>query len=173
MSRRSRAAAILLAAISMAHVGSPDTFFGGKAGPYDVRVSVRLPGVIPGRAEVTVRVVDATFPESHRVSVRAGQWNVGLAGAPPPEPAAAVAGDPSLHSAELWFMTATSYQLEVAVDGPAGRGTVVIPVLALATAERTMPRWLGGVLAALGVFLTAGLLTIIGAAVRESGQSCR
>jgi hypothetical protein len=40
----------------MAHVGSPDTFFTGHAGPYPVRVSVRLPGVIPGRAEVTVRV---------------------------------------------------------------------------------------------------------------------
>jgi hypothetical protein len=45
-----RACVLLLAVVSMAHVGSPDTFFGGKAGPYDVRVSVRLPGVIPGRA---------------------------------------------------------------------------------------------------------------------------
>ena len=69
----------------MAHVGSPDTFFAGKAGPYDVRVSVRLPGVIPGRAQVAVRVVGATRPQDHRVTVRAGQWNVGLKGAPPPE----------------------------------------------------------------------------------------
>ena len=38
-----RLALLMLAALSMAHVGSPDTFFGGKAGPYDVRVSVRLP----------------------------------------------------------------------------------------------------------------------------------
>src|SRR5262249_372999 len=50
-----------------------------------------------------------------------------------------------------------------------GHGDVLIPVLALATAERQMPSWLGGVLAALGVFLTVGLLAIIGAAVRESG----
>src|SRR6185436_1834179 len=50
-----------------------------------------------------------------------------------------------------------------------GHGAVVIPVLALATAERPMPSWLGGVLAALGIFLTAGLLTIVGSAVRESG----
>ena len=35
----------------MAHVGSPDTFFTGKAGPYPVRVTVRLPGVIPGLAQ--------------------------------------------------------------------------------------------------------------------------
>jgi len=166
---RARAAALLLAAMSMAHVGSPDTFFGGKAGPYDVRISVRLPGVIPGRAQVTVRVAGVDKTGSHQVTVRAGQWNVGLQGAPPPEPASPVPGDPTLYAAELWFMTPTSYQLAVAVDGPAGKGEVVIPVLALATAERRMAPWLGAVLAALGVFLTAGLLTIIGTAVRESG----
>ncbi len=166
---RARAAALALAALSMAHVGSPDTFFGGKAGPYDVRVSVRLPGVIPGRAEVTVRVEGATAPGSHRVTVQAGQWNVGLKGAPPPEAATPVPGDPALYAAELWFMTPSSYQLAVNVEGPAGGGVVVVPVMAIATAERPMPPWLGAVLAALGLFLTAGLLTIIGTAVRESG----
>ena len=165
---RPRAAALVLAAMSMAHVGSPDTFFGGKAGPYNVRISVRLPGVIPGRAEVTVRVEGNTVPASHHVTVRAGQWNVGLKGAPPAEVAAPVPGDPALYAAELWFMTASSYQLAVTIDGPAGKGDVVIPVLALATAERPMAPWLGAVLAALGLFLTAGLLTIIGTAVRES-----
>jgi len=159
---------LLLAALSMAHVGSPDTFFTGKAGPYDIRVSVRLPGVIPGRAQVAVRVIGATSPDAHRVSVRAAQWNVGLQGAPPPENATPVPGDPALYAAELWFMTATSYQLAVDVVGPSGPGTVIIPVLALATAERPMPPWLGGVLVGLGLFLTAGFLTIIGCAVRES-----
>src|SRR5205823_14636361 len=98
-----RWAVLALAVMSMAHVGSPDTFFGGKAGPYNVRVSVRLPGVIPGRAQVIVRVEGATTPNTHHVAVRAGQWNVGLKGAPPAESAASVPGDPSLYSAELWF----------------------------------------------------------------------
>jgi hypothetical protein len=168
----SRVAVVALAIVSMAHVGSPDTFFGGKAGPYDVRVSVRLPGVIPGRAQVTVRVSDpghVTSPGSHHVTVRAGQWNVGLNGAPPAETLAPVPGDPSLFASELWFMTAQPYELAVAVDGPQGRGDAVVPVMALATAERPMPPWLGSVLAALGIFLTLGLLTIVGTAVRESG----
>ena len=165
---RARAAVIVLAALAMAHVGSPDTFFTGKAGPYDVRVSVRLPGVIPGRAQVAVRIVGPAPTSGHHVAVRAAQWNLGLKGAPPPEPAVPVPGDPALHSAELWFMTATSYQLAVAIDGPSGEGSVMVPVMALATAERTMAPWLGTVLAALGLFLTVGMLTIIGAAVRES-----
>ena len=165
---RARFAILLLALASMAHVGSADTFFAGKAGPYDVRVSVRLPGVIPGRAQVAVRVLGVTSPQDLHVSLRAGQWNVGLNGAPPPEPAVPVPGDPQLYAAELWFMTASSYQMSVAVNGASGNGSVIVPVVALATAERSMPPWLGTVLAALAVLLTAGLLTIIGSAVRES-----
>jgi hypothetical protein len=168
MSRRARAAAIVLAALSMAHVGSPDTFFIGKAGPYDVRVSVRLPGVIPGRAQVSVRVAGATATSGHVVTVRAGQWNVGLKGAPPPETAAAVPGDPTLHAAELWFMTPSSYELAVGVDGPSGHGEAIVPVMALATAQRSMVPGLGALLAGLGLFLTVGMLTIVGAALRES-----
>jgi hypothetical protein len=168
MKRLSRAWLLVVALASMAHVGSPDTFFIGDAGPYRIRVSVRLPGVIPGRAQTAVRIVGATKPDEFRVSVRAGQWNVGAAGAPPAEIATAVAGDPELYSAELWFMTATSYQLFVTVEGPSGEGAAVVPVLALATTQKTMNRSLGWLLAALGVFLTLGMLTIVGCAVRES-----
>ena len=33
--------------VALAHVGSPDTYFEGAAGPYPVRVVVRNPGVVP------------------------------------------------------------------------------------------------------------------------------
>src|SRR5262249_58788858 len=104
----------------------------------------------------------------HAVPVRARQWNVGRKGPPPAETAAPVPGDPALRAAELWFMTASSYQLAVSVDGPAGHGEAIVPVTALATAQRTMVPGLGFLLAGLGIFLTVGMLTIIGAAVRES-----
>lgn len=159
----------LVALSTMAHVGSPDTFFVGAAGPYPVRVIVRLPGVIPGRAQVSVRVTDEAAARAVRhVTVRAAQWNLGIDGAPPPEAAASVPGDPALYAAELWFMTATSYQLFVNIDGAQGQGTVVVPVLALATEQRPMDGSLGLVLAGLGVFLSVGMLTIVGCAVRES-----
>ena len=166
--RRRRIVVLLAALVSMAHVGSPDTFFAGPAGPYNIRVSVRLPGVIPGRAQVTVRIPESKDAGAYRIGIRAGQWNVGLKGAPPPEPATPVPGDPTLYAAEIWFMTASSYQMAVDVAGPSGSGTAMIPVMAIATADKAMPSWLGGVLAALGVLLTLGLLTLIGAAVRES-----
>jgi hypothetical protein len=79
-----------------------------------------------------------------------------------------VPGDPELHAAELWFMSPTSYRVHVVIQGRSGEGTAVVPVMAIATAQREMPRNLGIILSALCLFLGAGLLTIIGAAVRES-----
>ena len=39
-----------------AHVGSPDIFLEGNAGPYPLFVTIRPPAVIPGVAEVEIRV---------------------------------------------------------------------------------------------------------------------
>ena len=44
LARLTTLAAIVVA--TSAHVGSPNAFFAGKAGPYDVQVSVRTPGVM-------------------------------------------------------------------------------------------------------------------------------
>ena len=164
---RAQAVAIL-AIVSMAHVGSPDTFFSGQAGPYRVRVSVRLPGVIPGLAQMTVRIAGGTPETISRVTAQAIQWNLGVEGAPPPDTARPVAGDPEMFATELWLMGATSYRVHVVVEGRDGTGTAVVPVVALATEERPMSRGLGLLLAGLGIFLAVGLLTIIGAAVGES-----
>ena len=47
---------VLATALSMsAHVGSSDVFFEGDAGPYHLYVTVRVPQVIPGIAEIEVR----------------------------------------------------------------------------------------------------------------------
>ncbi len=51
------AAVAVIALIASAHVGSPDTYFEGSAGPYPVRVIVRTPGVVPGLAQITVRLL--------------------------------------------------------------------------------------------------------------------
>ena len=78
-----------------AHVGSPDTWFEGKAGPYPIRVVVRAPGVVPGLAEINVRVLSGT-PRS--VTVQPFAWNAGTSGAPPPDVAHPVQGDPRLYA---------------------------------------------------------------------------
>jgi hypothetical protein len=165
---RRAAGLVVLALSSMAHVGSPDTFFVGNAGPFRICVVARLPGVIPGRGQVTVRVLNAAAYPPTIVTVRAGQWNVGIEGAPPPEIATPVPGDADLYAAELWFMTPSSYVLFVDVDGRAESGTAIVPMMALATSQRALGPGLAAVLGAAGLFLAVGLVSIVGAAVKES-----
>jgi len=149
---------------SRAHVGSPDTWFEGPAGRYPVRVVVRAPGVVPGLAEIDVRVL-AGRPT--RVAVQPFIWNGGADAAPPPENARPVRGDPRLFDAHLWFMVASSYAVHVTVSGDRGAGKAIVPVQVVATRRLPMSPALGGLLAALGLFLLAGLLTFLGAAAGE------
>ncbi len=159
-------AAVVLAA--SAHVGSPDTYFEGAAGPYPVRVIVRSPGVVPGLAQITVRLLGGRPPAARRVTVLPLYWDPRTAVPPPPDTARRVPGDAMLYSAALWLMVGGSYSVQVTVDGDAGSGTVIVPVQAVATRRLELQKPLGVTLLALGAFLFLGALTIVGAAVRES-----
>jgi hypothetical protein len=157
---------LFLAATAQAHVGSPNVFFDGTAGPYPVRVIIRPPEVIPGVAEVTVRLRDAGNADS--VTVQPIQWKAGPKGAPPPDAAQPVPGAPATWTAQLWLMTASSYSVRVHVEGPAGAGHVLVPVSAMPSRVLGMDKGLGVGLAGLGLLLFAGAVSIVGAAVRES-----
>lgn len=167
LARRLAATFGAIAAMTLlaAHVGSPNVFYEGSAGPYPVRVVVRPPGVIPGLAEISVRVPNG---DVRRVTVQPVRWDLGTKGAPRPDEALPVAGEPRLWSAELWFMDFGSYSVHVAVEGAAGKGTVIVPVPAVATQTLGMKRGMALGLAGLGVFLFLGALTIVGAATREA-----
>src|SRR5215475_7142447 len=49
---------ILLPLASPAHVNSPDVYYDGYAGPYHLLVTVQPPAVVPGIAQIQIRVVD-------------------------------------------------------------------------------------------------------------------
>ena len=156
---------LTIALVCSAHIGTFDVFYVGKAGPYDVQVTVRPPGVIPGLAQITIRVAGDGV---RRVTAQAAQWNLGTRGAPAPDEAEPVAGTPGLYATQLWLMTSASYAINVAVDGARGAGRTVIPVSAVATKRLPMIPGLGWTLAGLGVFLTIGMLTIVRTATAES-----
>jgi hypothetical protein len=170
MLRRVIGRLLLLSAIwltASAHVGSTLVVQDGMAGPYGLRVLVRPPGVIPGLVEVIVRTTTtATMPTS--VSIRPAYWRYGLKGAPPAEPTTPVPGEAGTFSTQVWIMEAGSYAFHVRASGPAGDGTLVVPVTSVATTASSVPSWLGWLLSALGVFLVFGLISIVGAATRES-----
>ena len=153
-------------AAAAAHVGTSNAYFEGAAGPYGIRVIVRTPGVIPGLAQASVRILSGG--DAERVTVRPLRSDVGLDGAPPPDVAGPVRGEPDLYSGELWLMTAGSYSVEVTVAGAAGEGTAFVPVMAVAERSLEMHWAVGLGLAAAALFLFFGAVTIFGAAVRES-----
>ena len=165
------AAVGVIALIASAHVGSPDTYFEGTAGPYPVRVIVRTPGVVPGLAQITVRLL-SPLPQGalpRRVLVLPVYWDPHTAAPPPPDVAQHVPGDSTLYSAALWLMRGGSYSVQVTVEGAVGSGTALVPVMAVATRRLALDKALGAALLGLGAFLFAGAVTLIGAAVRESG----
>jgi hypothetical protein len=153
-----------LVLVCSAHVGSPDAWYEGVAGPYHVVVQVVTPSVVPGVAKVFARVTPAGVQE---VTVQANRFDA-LAASPPPEVAPAVDGDPGLYSAPLWIMSGGSNSVTVGVRGSLGEGKAIVPVVVVASSRLGLDPKLGITLAAVGIFLFIGLVTIVGAAVRES-----
>lgn len=157
--------ALAFPGLANAHVGSPDVFFDGNIGPYPARVTIRMPSVIPGRAEITVRAQAETPVE---VSFLPLYSNTALTNAPPADRGALIRGETNLYTGDLWLMSFGAYTIQVKLRGPAGEGTVEIPVNAIAMRQLPLPAWLGGLLALLLALLVFGGLAIVAGAARES-----
>ncbi len=156
---------VALAVVTSGHLGSPDTWFQGNAGPYPVRVVVRLPGVVPGLAQIDMTV---TGEGVEKVTAQPIIFDAGKEGAPPADVAKPVPGRPGSYHAELWFMTPGSFSVNVEVTGSLGTGVVVVPVAAVPERQIGMYPWLGKLLLALGLFLFIGAVTIFRAAGSDS-----
>lgn len=148
-----------------AHTGNQNVFYEGNIGPYQARIMIEKPEVVPGLSQITVRMLSGT-PE--RITVLPLKWNLGKQGAPTPDIAQPVRGEPSLHSAELWFMESGSQSVAVNMSGPEGSGEVQIPVAIKVTKVETLPAGLGTLLTILMLLLVAIFLGIVRGAVRES-----
>ena len=157
--------ALVMAVILAAHVGSPDVFRSGRAGPYAVDVVVRPPQVVPGIAEI---LVSSTDPRVARVTVRPVYWRAGTKGAPSADDAKPVRGSAGTYSGSLWLMASGSYSVHVTVVGSAGQGTLIVPVAAVATGQLQLSSGLRWLLIALGTLLVSGVITAVHAAVGES-----
>jgi hypothetical protein len=160
------AALLLLPAQAAGHVGSPDVFFEGEAGPYQLYVTVRTPLVIPGVATIEIR---SRSDDVRAVSVVPMRLT-GPGSEYPPTPDAAVrsGADPQFFTADLWLMESGSLQVRITVDGARGRGVLAVPIPAVAQRTLTMDRGLGAVLFGLMLLLSLAVVSIAAAAVREA-----
>jgi len=160
---------VLLLAMStpaLAHVGSPDVFYEGNAGPYRLLVAVRPPAVIPGVAEVEVRSASPDVREVRVVPLRL--TGPGAQFAPTPDVAKRSPEDPQFYTGSLWLMGFGAWQVRVEADGAQGKGELSVPVPAMATRSSTMQKGVGAGLLALMAVLVLGIVSIVGAGVREA-----
>lgn len=163
--RRLSGLLLLAAASAWAHVGSPDVFYEGAAGPYHLLVTVRTPTVIPGVAEIEVRSAANDVEVVHIVPTPL--TGPGATFAPVPDLAQRSKDDPQFFSGSLWMMATGSWQVRVTAEGPQGKGELSVPVPALASSTKSMQAPVGLMLGALGLLLVVGAVSIVGAGVRE------
>ncbi len=157
---------LICALPALAHVGSPDVYFQGKAGPYSVLVVIRPPAAIPGTASIEVRGLD---PGIQSIELTPTPMTGEAAKHPPVADVAEQSkSDPQYFTGTLWLMSTGSWEVHVRAKGPLGSGELPVPVPAIATRTEAMQRGVGVFLFGMMLFLGAGLVAIVGAAVRES-----
>lgn len=156
---------LIVTSAARAHVGSPNVYFDGTAGPYHILVSVTPPAMVPGVAEVQARVVSGDVTGITIEPVYINGKDQGLP--PTPDLMQASAADPQWFEGRVWLMESGSWEIRAEVSGSQGVGKVVVPVAAYARRTLPMQRALGVLLFGLMLFLSLGVVSISGAAARE------
>jgi hypothetical protein len=156
---------LLPGASAYAHVGSADVYYEGDAGPYHLFVTVRLPQVIPGIAEMQVR---SASPDVQRVQVVLLRLTGPGSNFPSaPDVAQRSKEDPQFFVNNLWFMEYGALQIRVQAEGARGKGELSVPIASFP--RQALPMSSG--LRILGIFIIIGLtlvvVPILGGLVRE------
>jgi hypothetical protein len=151
--------------IASGHVGSPDSFFEGDAGPYHLFVTIRKPLAIPGIAQFELRSRTADIREIGIALARADRFDLNLL--PVPDVAERSKTDPQHFFCPIWLMSDGPLVAVARLDGTQGKAELAIPFNSYP--QRTLPlgKGLGAGLIALMLILSAGVVSLVSAFVRE------
>lgn len=167
-------AALALAALGLAalapagaHVGSPNVYYEGAAGPHTVRVVVRPPSAVPGIAEATVRVGG----DDLRVSIAATPSGAPAAAPVPLQDMHRVPGADEMYSAELWLLEPGAHAVRVRVAGSAGDGEAIVPLNAVNREPSGLSWPTAAALAIIAAILIAGAGALAALALAPRGRT--
>ena len=155
---------LLVALTASSHVGSSGVQMQGQAGPYKVLVSIQPPDVIPGTASISVYVESGT---AQKILARPIYFRSGDKGAPSPDELLSVPSQAGQFMGKVWLMEPGSSSAQIMIEGDKGKGELIIPIMAVSTAQREMPDGLGIGLSILGVVLFLLMISTIGASVSD------
>jgi hypothetical protein len=129
-------------------------------------VTVRVPQVIPGIAQIDIR---SESPGVREIRVAPMQLTgPGSQYPPTPDVAEPSKADPQFFTGSLWLMEFGSLQVRIDADGDRGKGELAVPVPAVAQTVLPMQKPLGIALFLLMMLLATALISIAAAAVREA-----
>lgn len=152
---------LLISVPAFAHLGSPDVYYEGTAGPYHVLVVIRPPAVVPGVAQIEVRNLGDSGDINGIQILPLTMLGPGASLAPRPDAMHRAADDPRVYNGNLWLMLRGSWKVQLDVEGRQGKGEVAVPVSAVSmTAERMTPA-IGTFLGGFGLLLVVALVSII------------
>src|ERR1700688_2274225 len=155
---------IVTSTVAFAHVGSPNVYFEGDAGPYHLLLTVNPPAMIPGVALVEARITSGTVDGISIAPVYVNGKDQGL---PPSQDAMQPsARNRQWFTGKVWLMESGAWEIRAEVAGPKGVGKLAVPVPTYARRTLPMQRSLGTLLFALMLFLSIGIVSIAGAAAR-------
>jgi hypothetical protein len=157
---------LMLSSCAFGHMGSPNVYFEGNAGPYHLLVTVTPPAMVPGVAQVQIRVVSGTV---NSISIAPVFVNGKDQGLPPTPDLMQLAIDLQLFTGKVWLMESGSWEVRAEVSGPQGIGKLAVPVPVFARRILPMQKALGTLLFVLMLVLSIGIVSIAGAAAREGG----
>ena len=149
----------------LAHVGSPDVYYEGAAGPYPLVITIRPPVVVPGVAEIEILSRSADVHQIRLTPLRLS--GPGAQFAPVSDVAQRSKDSPQFFTGNLWLMEQGGWQVRIQAEGRQGQGQLSVPVPAVAQRTLPMQKTLGALLLGFTLLLAFGAVSIVGASVRE------
>ena len=138
------ALSFVVCAPAHAHVGSADVFYENDAGPYHVFVTVRMPKVIPGLAQVEIRSESNDVHEVRLNILRLSGFGYKLQAIP--DLAQRSPQDPRFFVGSIWVMETYDLQVRIQIDGARGKAELGVPMPAFAQSTLRMQKSLGALL---------------------------
>ena len=150
-------------------IGHNNVVYEGKAGDIPIRVFVKLPGVVPGLADVSIKVFTDNI---QKVTIQPNKKDKDRKSkSPPPDVADPIKGEKNLFSAQLWLMDYGSYSLDIRLYQNQNVHRASIPVNSISSRVLEMTQGTTILLSTLLCLLFFGAINIIRIAYKDSTQS--
>jgi len=151
-----------------ADIGHNNVVFEGKAGDIPIRVFVKLPGVVPGLADISIKVL---ADDIQKVTVQPNKKDKDRKSkSPPPDIANPIKGEKNIFSSQLWLMDYGSYSLDIRLYQDQIVHRASIPVNSISSRVLEMNQGTTILLSALLSLLFFGAINIIRIAYKDSTQ---